>query len=290
MKYSGFHAIDMFAKGLGTNAALIRWKGKLNTAAGREQFWKEYGSTFGPETTRVMQEIRGRQLSGDVELVAFSELSKMQPISKAEMPEMYLQHPNGRLLYQLKTYMLKQADVVRRDAYQNIASGNPKRIMIGAKNLAALGAVYALANVPGDVVKDFISGRDVDPFNVPKMVENVTQTFGFNRYAQARLGQGNVVGTVQDIVTPPVRVFQDTAKSAHSMLGGGSDYKAASYVPLIGRAVYERFLGGNERKEIAEKRLSNTGAPKVDRQKLSPAAKEYLRRKTAERKAKELAR
>ena len=290
MKYSGFHAIDMFAKGLGLNASLINWGKKLGTESGRAQFWKDYGGAFGPETPRVMQELVGRQMSPEVELVAFSELSKMQPISKAEMPEMYLRHPNGRILYQLKTYMLKQADVVRRDAYQNIASGEPKRIMIGAKNLAALGAVYAFANVPGDMIKDFLSGREVDPFNTPKLVENVLQTFGINRYAQSRLTQGNVVGVVQDLITPPVRVFQDTGASIHSVLSGESNYKGAGYIPLFGRPFYDRYLGGNERREISEKKLSNQGKAKEDRETLSPEAKEYLLQKRMERKERELAR
>ena len=115
--------------------------------------------------------------------------------------------------------------------------------MRGSKNLAALGTMYALANVPGDVIKDWLAGRPIDPLSTPKLVENVLQTFGINRYTQAKLGQGQVAETAIGMATPPVRVLQDMAKM---------DARSVSYIPGAGRTVYERYLGGNERKKIAE--------------------------------------
>ena len=144
---------------------------------------------------------------------------------------------------------------------------------VGLKNLAALGTLYALANVPGDVVKAFLNGQDIDPFSTPQLVENVMQTFGLNRYAQGRLRQGKVVDTLKDFVTPPLKVIEDVA------LGRP---KAVSYAPLVGRIVYNRYMGGNEKKEIYE----NLGKPKVERKPLSPAAQAYLANKRAELKAK----
>jgi hypothetical protein len=199
------------------------------------------------------------------------------------MPEMYLKHPNGRILYQLKTYMLKQADIVRRDVYKNIASGEPKRILEGAKNAAALAAIYAVANVPGDVIKDFLSDREVDPLNTPRLVENVLQTFGLNRYTTGNLAQGKVVGVLQNTLTPPLKVFEDVARTVHQAAGNGAapetDWKGVSYVPLVGRIVYDRGLYGNERKEIAEKIMQNKSALKADRVTYSDEAKAYLKLK-----------
>lgn len=283
LKYSGFMAIDMFAKGLNLNAGLLKNTKLAQTAAGQQLLWDRYGRAFGDEMPQLIEDLRARRMSDNVETLAFSELSDAQPISKAEMPQAYLAHPNGRILYQLKTYMLKQVDIVRRDAYQKIASGELSGIMEGSKNLAALAAVLALANVPGDVVKDILSGRDIDPFTTPQLVDNVLQTFGINRYTQDSLSKGKVVETAQNLLTPPLKVFQDVGKTVNSMLEGGSDYKGASYIPLAGRPVYERYLGGNERKEIAEKRLANSKLPKEERKTLSPEAKEYLRKKRLER-------
>lgn len=277
MKFSAFHAIDMFAKGTGLNAALIKAQRLLQTPEGAAKFRAKYQDAFGDGVNQVIQDLKNGRRTPDTDLYAFSELSDTQPISKAEMPEMYLANPNGRILYQLKTYMLKQTDIVRRDAYQEIAKGTPEGIMRGVKNLAALGTIYALANVPGDVVKDLLAGRDIDPLSTPRLVENIFQTFGINRYAGEQIGQGKVVETATGMATPPVRVLQDIAKL---------NEKSLSYVPLAGRTLYDRFGGGNERKEIYEKRLENRGKKGAERKSLSPEAKMYLRRKRMEEKLK----
>jgi hypothetical protein len=149
--------------------------------------------------------------------------------------------------------------------------------MRGVKNLAALATVYAVANVPGDVIKDWLSGRNSDPLSTPKLVENVLQTFGLNRYATERLGQGKVVDTLIGAATPPLKVLEDIA--------AGRD-KAISYIPGAGRIIYDRYFDGNVKREISEKRSANKGLPKGEGQQLSDEAKAYLERLKEERKLK----
>jgi RNA polymerase sigma-70 factor (ECF subfamily) len=277
LKYTGFAAIDLFAKGLGINAALIKAQRMARTPGGRAKLAERYGYAFENDLPQLIQDLSTRANTPRTQRLAFEALSDIQPISRAELPQAYLEHPNGRLLYQLKTYMLKQGDVVRRDAYDKIATGKPADIMRGVKNLAALATVYAVANVPGDVIKDWLSGRNSDPLSTPKLVENVLQTFGLNRYATERLGQGKVVDTLIGAATPPLKVIEDIA--------AGRD-KAISYIPGVGRIIYDRYLGGNEKREISEKRSANRGLPKGEGQELSDEAKAYLERLREERKAK----
>lgn len=282
MKYSGFHAIDMFAKGLGINAALIKAGKAAKTPAGQKALTAEYGELFGREMPKVLDDLANRRVTPETEMIAFDRLSDTQPVSRAEMPEAYLAHPNGRILYQLKTYMIKQGDVVRRDVYQKMASGNPRLIAEGAKNLMALSAIYAVANIPGQAVKNWMYGRDEELFTTPNMVENVLQTFGLNRYTRADVGKGKVVEAVTNTIMPPVKVLQDVALMKP---------KAISYVPIGGRVVYNRMLGGNEKYEVAKTKAENIEAKAEGRQtkKLSPAAKEYLRQKRLEAKRKKIA-
>lgn len=281
MKYSGFHAIDMFAKGLGINAALIKWGKELSTPRGEANFRAKYTPMFEERIGQVMEDLRAGKRTPDTDLLAFNELSDMQPVSKAEMPETYLRHPNGRLLYQLKTYMLKQVDIVRRDAYQEIAKGTPEGIARGTKNLMALATAYALSNIPGDLVKDWLSGRDVDLLKTPDLVENVLKTFGLNRYATEKIKQGKATETLLGMTTPPIKVLEDIGKL---------DENAVKYVPLLGRPISDRYLGGNERKEIADTKYENKyREPGTPKKPLSPAAKQYLRDKRLKDKQDKLA-
>lgn len=277
LRYSGFQAIDLFAKQLNMNAALAKARGQARTAKGQVALAEKYGYAFEGEMPQLIADLQANALTPRTQRLAFETLSDIQPISRAELPQAYLEHPNGRLLYQLQTYMLKQGDIVRRDAYDNIATGEPKKMMLGIKNLGALATLYAFSNVPGDAIKDWLSGREVDVLSTPALVENVFKTFGLNRYATDRIGQGKVVETGVARITPPLKVIED-------ILAGRE--KAISYTPLIGRPLYDRAFDGNVKREIAEKKLANKGKPAGTGEVLSDEAKEYLERKRRERKEK----
>lgn len=276
LKYTGFQAIDLFAKQLNINAALAKARGQARTAKGRVALAEKYGYAFEGEMPQLIADLQTNALTPRTQRLAFETLSDIQPISRAELPQAYLEHPNGRLLYQLKTYMLKQADIVRRDAYDNIASGDSKKMMAGIKNLGALATLYAFSNVPGDAIKDWLSGRELDVLSTPQLVENVFKTFGLNRYSADKLREGKVVETGIATITPPLKVIED-------ILAGRE--KAVSYIPGVGRPLYDRAFDGNVKREIAEKRAANKGLPKGTGQELSDEAKEYLERKRQERKA-----
>jgi len=277
LKYTGFQAIDLFAKQVNINAALNKYTSMAKTAKGRVQLAEKYGYAFEGEMPQLIADLQSGVLSPRTQRLAFEALSDVQPISRAELPQAYLEHPNGRLLYQLKTYMLKQADIVRRDAYDNIATRDPRKIMTGLKNLAGLATLYAFSSVPGDAIKDWLSGREIDVLSTPQLVENVTKTFGLNRYSADKLGQGKVVETGIGIMTPPLKVIED-------ILAGRE--KAVSYLPGIGRPLYDRAFDGNVKREIAEKKAANKGKPPGETELLSDEAKEYLDRKRKERKEK----
>lgn len=275
LRYTGFQAIDLFAKQVNMNAALAKYRRMAQTPKGQVALAEKYGYAFEGEMDMLVADLKANALTPRTQRLAFEALSDVQPISRAELPQAYLEHPNGRLLYQLKTYMLKQADIVRRDAYDNIASGDKKKMMAGIKNLGALATLYAFANVPGDAIKDWLSGREIDVLSTPQLVENVFKTFGLNRYSAERLREGKVVETGIATVTPPLRVLED-------IIAGRE--KAVSYLPGIGRPLYDRAFDGNVKREIAEKRAANKGLPKGTGQELSDEAKEYLERKRQERK------
>jgi hypothetical protein len=271
-KYTGFSALDQFAKRLNLNAGLIKNQRLAQTAKGRAALAERWGEAFGPEFPQLLQDLAGKRISEPVKSLLFSELSNTQPITKLEVPQAYLEHPNGRILYQMKTYMLKQIDVVRRDAYQEIAKGNYVK---GARNLVGLAAALSLANIPGDLVKDMLAGRPIDLDKID-YVENLLQNFGINHYTMGKINRETLAKGVKEFavgaVTPPsLSILSDLDKPE----------RLIKYIPGVGRLLYDREFGGNEARKWAE--LVQAKRKERDRlEEASPALKaERLRKAEA---------
>ncbi|HEX6826458.1 MAG TPA: hypothetical protein VF077_09100 [Nitrospiraceae bacterium] len=242
---TGFKAIDMFAKNVNLNASLIKNSKLARTQKGRDFLFEKYGDAYGTEFNQLVSDLAARRRTDLVDSVLFSELADAQPISKSEMSQAMLDHPNGRLLGQMKTYMQKQVDIIRRDAFGQISKGHYLR---GMKNLLAVSVALSLSNVPGEAVKDWLSGRPLN-LNVDH-VENLLQNFGLNRYTLDKMnkrksGSEAVQEFATQMATPPVfSVLRDLS----------SPDTAVKLIPGPGRAVYDRWLGGNERRAAAIER------------------------------------
>ena len=253
-KANGFAMIDQFAKGLNLNAGLMKNQKLASTQAGRATLAAKYAEAFGPEFPKLLEDLQARRITPEVKSLLFSELSDAQPLTKAEMPQGYLDHPNGRLLYQMKTYMLKQMDVIRRDAYQEIAKGNYVK---GAKNLVAVATALALSNIPGDIIKDWLSGRDAE-LEKTDYTEMLLRNFGVSRYSLDQASSGKPLEVVRDMALPPYKHFQEMLNAATSFKEDNpikaekQRNKAAKYIPLVGRPYYDIELGGNAARASVE--------------------------------------
>jgi len=133
-KWGGFNKVDRLGKETFVNSALKHFnKMVLKGDKGREQFRKQWSGVFGKETDRLMDDIGKKNLTDNVKLMLWNELSDVQPISLSEMPLKYLQSPNGRVLYTLKTFTVKQLDFMRKQIVDEAAKGNHLK---AAKNFA----------------------------------------------------------------------------------------------------------------------------------------------------------
>ena len=266
-KYSGFSAIDRFGKTTQLNAAHARAERLARTAGGVKQLEAEYGKMFGDEFPAFIRDLKSGQLTERVRAYMFSELADMQPISKLEMPEAYLRHPNGRLVYMLKTFMLKQLDVIRRDSYNEIKKGNVAK---GIKNLTEYALILGISGATTQMVQDWLMGRDVH-FGAYDVMEQMLRTFGWGQYVRDKVVQGHPAEALMGMAAPPYKIMDDIIRR---------DPRAVQYIPIIGKMYYSWELGGKEAAEISRKR--GTG------EDLSEEAKDYQRRrreKAAERRA-----
>ena len=257
-KYSGFSAIDRFGKNVHIGAALDKYTRWAQSPEGRKRIAGKYEAAYGAEFPRLLGDLKEGRMTERVRSLLFSELSDVQPISKAELPEAYLRNPNGRLVYMLKTFMLKQMDLVRRDAYEEIKKGNVAK---GVKNLATYAMVLGLSEAGTQAVKDWLMGRPVD-FTATTVPENVLKTFGWSQYAIEKARKGRPVEALVGTLTPPYQMMDDIIRR---------DPKAVQYVPILGKLYFNWELGGREASEISKAKRSGA--------ELSDRAQEYRSRK-----------
>lgn len=256
-KLSGFTAIDRFGKTTLLNSALSRVEKLSRTNEGISKLSTQYGEAFGKEFPALIGDLKAGRLTERVRSLLFSELSDVQPISKMEMPQGYLDNPNGRLVYMLKTFMLKQADMMRRDVYNQAKEGN---IGTAVKNATSYALVLGLSGATTDMIKDWLLGRNPH-FDKGDVLENVLKTFGWSEYTRANFKKAPVKA-IANAVMPPYQMIDQIITR---------DPKAVQYIPLVGKLYYSWELGGKEANEIA--RAKSTGA------ELSDKAIEYRRQR-----------
>jgi len=161
-KYSGFRSVDALGKGTLMNSTLIKSAKMMKTPKGKQQFLDEWTPILGNEIAyKVANDLKnwkpGMAISNEMRDVAFARASKFQPLSLIEMPRGYLDNPNGRMLYMLKTFTIKHVNVMRQDIFKQIRQGNIKTAM---KNAALLTTYFTLGNMGVDKTIDLVYGRD----------------------------------------------------------------------------------------------------------------------------------
>jgi len=270
-KYSGFAAIDRFGKTTLLNAALSRAERLSSTPNGVKRLREKYGEAYGEEFPQLVGDLAAGRMTERVRSMLFSELSDMQPISKLEMPQAYLDHPNGRLIYMLKTFMMKQMDVVRRDAYNEIKKGNVAK---GLKNLTEYGLVLGISGATTQMVKDWLMGNPVN-FAPTDVMEQMLRTFGWGEYVRDKAAQGRPVEALAGTIAPPYRMMDDIIRR---------DPKAAQYVPLVGKLFYSWELGGQEEAELRQARKDRKAGRETDLSARTENYQEQKREKARERR------
>ncbi len=238
LKWSGFAAIDKFGKNTVINAALRR-----NQALARKnpkKFAEKWRTTFGDEIDQVRADLVADDLSENVRLMLFNELSDVQPISLSEMPAAYLNNPNMRIFYMLKTFALKQLDLLRKRGVDQIAKGNYAQ---GGKFIASYITVFGGMGATVTEIKHGLTGRG---FNVQDIPDNYVDTlmgiFLMNRYMGQDIQKGNIVDAAANVVVPPLdwvnAVAQDVAAAVKTASEGGRfdevPWKTGREIPMIG--------------------------------------------------------
>jgi len=278
-KWSGFTTVDRIGKETILNAAFLKYSNLVSKPKKLAEFKKKWLPAFEDDLGELVTALKNKDINNEhVRLLLWHELADMQPISLSEMPVKYLQKPNGRAFYMLKTFTVKQLDVMRRDAFKLMKT--PGRRTEGAKNLLRFGTYFIAGGMSSSAVKDWMMGREYDMSD--EAVEQIWKLMGVNKYAMDKLiDKGDISGTVSSIVGIPTRPWLNMVEDAFKFSGGAEwvnetmtgeykeidpEWKSVKNVPLAGTFIYNYFLGGKEREEEREFERWNRGPSLLDSQ------------------------
>jgi hypothetical protein len=174
------------------------------------------------------------------------------------MPLKYLDSPNGRIMYTLKSYALKQLDLIREEIIKDFKQG---KIAAGIQKSIWHGMTIGLANASVQTARDALLGKDVDEDTFGDEFANAYTTMLFmSRFDREKyLAQGDVVGFVANQLVPPIfdiaaKGLVATGKSvlpAEDPQAGDKAidkfYKTVvTKLPVGGELAYNRVMGGSE--------------------------------------------
>lgn len=246
LKLTGFKAMDGLGKKAILTGSFNKFSKQVKTVQGTRKFAEEFGHLFRTqdEVDDVVRALQQGRVTENVKFLLWNTLSDVQPISLSEVPEKYLTAPNGRIFYMLKTFMLKQADIWRRDIVQQIEKGNYKAAGI---NAARFTAMFTAATASADWIKGFLTGKDTD---MPDVVAGAAlKNFMVSEYLIGKLGKGDVTGFISSLLLPPLGFAGDVIQDLANF---GQQFDTLQHLPVTGRLAYMWFGGGAE-KELKRK-------------------------------------
>jgi len=253
-KWTGFRGVDRIGKETILNSSLIKYTNQVKDPKKAAQFREKWKVAFGDDVDNLMSDLQTGKVSDDVKMLLWHDLSDMQPVSLSEMPEKYLKMNQGRIMYMLKTFTIKQLDIIRRDVVQQIKT--PGSRMEGVKNAAKYMAAFQAGGMTSDAVKSWMSGREYDMED--SVIENFWRMAGIGRYTATKMTEKPVETTAQ-LALPPVNIWDGMIQDIKDLIVSTYDPevevkgKSVKSLPIVGRLLYEHGMGGKE--EFAEKKL-----------------------------------
>ena len=252
-KLSGFTAMDVFGKETHVNAALMRErKLALKNDAGLNQKLQDI---FREDAEQVKTDLIKGNKTFDVRTFLHIELSEAHPISKGEVPQMYLEGRGlTKLMYRLRTYQLKQLGIYRQMVLNQIKQGH---YIKGAKNFAKLTLALVTLGATVSSMQEFIESGEVTRID-DKVIDALLQIGIINRYNYETLkkeGAGSMlwkqiqpaITSIVDAISKDIadRFFKEKGIINLKKAGG---YRTPRHIPIGGKPYYEIYGRGKQQR------------------------------------------
>tara|TARA_B100000902_G_C27272787_1_gene897207 strand:+ start:44 stop:1057 length:1014 start_codon:yes stop_codon:yes gene_type:complete len=210
-RLSGLSTMDRVGKETFINTSMKKYeKGASQIVRGRNNkltrdLQRRINRKFSQsESQQLINDLASGKRTELTELLAYSELLDVQPVAKSEVPIGYMQHPNGRVFYMLKTFMLKRFDVFVNETNMLKKEGKHASAMM---NMVMLGTVLAMAEAGADTIKDWMAGRKT-PIN-ELVWSNLLKLAGVSRYHYYNFINSKPSQAILKMLVPPFDYVDD---------------------------------------------------------------------------------
>jgi hypothetical protein len=257
MTWGGFRHIDRFGKDVLLNAALRNGQKLAQSQKGIDKLAKTYKKAMGEgefkQLVNELKDLKQGAKSQRIKEYLWSELSDVQPISLTEMPQQFLNMPNGRILWALKSYSIKQLDLIRNKIVKEFQQGN---VSEGSKQLARYLALVPVIGGTIDETRDLALGRgfnakDILPTSRETLmtnnsVEMLLKTFGGNKYVFDKTKKEGIASYAIETIKPPLGYINDLSLDINNIIskGGEESFRSVKNLPVGGKIWYNFFGDG----------------------------------------------
>ena len=213
-----------------------------------KKFIEENRPFFENETDNLVDAIkRGDIENENVRHYLFSRLAGTQPITMSEMPPAYLNMKKGRLAYALKSFFVKQLDLLRKDTVEKLAK--PETTKEGVRNAIRFAMLFGGGTASINMAKDLMLGRPIEVED--EFLDVALQMIGVSRYAIKKGRRDGIGGTLTAMLFPPVPVVDEAYKVLVAEDKGKAleeqSAELTRYIPVVGKDIYWRVGAGKER-------------------------------------------
>ena len=254
--WSGFRKVDQVMKTSSMRSAFARAKSIAKDPDSKKfsQWAERYRPAFGQEQfDQLVHDLRTDSKSEVVLDYVYMELSRTQPIDLMEMPQSYAANPNGRIFYMLKTFTIKQFDLIRERSFDQIAegvkNGDMKKAGGGLKNLVYMSMILSASYASVDWVRDWILGRNPDWPD--SYINGLLGLFGAHTFLFQTAADKGLGTAVFDYLAPPLNWLDDASQDFvmfTDYLNGEGDYEGLRVLRNVpfSKILFWRFGKGVE--------------------------------------------
>jgi hypothetical protein len=257
LKAIAFEQIDRLGKETYINTVLSKYQAAAKKGKTKPWLYKRLAKVFGAQYKQVLEDLRNGNISDNVKYLLFNELLDIQPVALSEMPEAYNKAGNMRILYTLKTFLIRRMDFIRNECIKDMKS--KKTFMRGFGKLIWLAFSLGLFGAGADALKDFIRGKDFDLAD--SVVDNLLRLAMFSKYQAWRTTEKGFGTAVTEGWRPPTKAVDAATRDIiNAAKGKDRGFELWRSVPVVGEVYYWWF--GEGRRKLERKRGNTRGTGK----------------------------